>query len=486
MVRITRRRFLQNIVLGSGALAARMVLEPIQIVASPSSSGPSPSGDLSPDVVAFIANNYLSHATEFPDPNEPVEVLRLYLAGRKETVRGNLEWAVAVFSQAVQLYPDSRHAHAGLGGALLERYRRLGRRNDLHTATEEFLRAVEIGMDFEQIHYTGGVAQALALLGDEDGLRSFFDQILQAGYDRYPVPLHCAQGLAMLGNPEAEQWLQRAVQLQPFGNIDALAYYAEWLLDHDQLDELLAIISPDEHIEYLHFLRSVAWERVGQIAQARSEYERYIEFSQYFPAPARFRIEDSLAQEGIVFDDEGNQGSHCLPTISKSIYAEASIETQGGMRAVGWTMRTRVFISPRPDGCTNFHVSHIPLDPDHPCDRYTHIIVDHDQFQECHVTEGCISSPTTDHVAYDVYYGLAPQNITNWCPDGSEPLCNECDGSCHCVSIETNGAGSWGPIYMWGTCAPCPTTHPAAPDCTHNHGKLCGNGCPDNCFYNVH
>jgi len=37
---------------------------------------------LSPEVQRFIADTYLAHIEEYPDPNEPVEVLNLYLEGQ--------------------------------------------------------------------------------------------------------------------------------------------------------------------------------------------------------------------------------------------------------------------------------------------------------------------------------------------------------------------------------------------------------------------
>jgi len=54
---------------------------------------PPPSDELQPGVWEFIANTYLAHAAEFPDPNETVEVLRLYLEGNKLLYEGQINEA---------------------------------------------------------------------------------------------------------------------------------------------------------------------------------------------------------------------------------------------------------------------------------------------------------------------------------------------------------------------------------------------------------
>lgn len=48
--------------------------------------------DLQPGVREFIANTYLAHTDEYPDPNEPVELLRLYLEGRQLLYCGRAGW----------------------------------------------------------------------------------------------------------------------------------------------------------------------------------------------------------------------------------------------------------------------------------------------------------------------------------------------------------------------------------------------------------
>lgn len=71
----TRRQFLRNVALGAGALAGGLTLEPLRVLASRAGLS---SLDLAPSVAEFIADTYLFHSADFPDPNETVDALRLY------------------------------------------------------------------------------------------------------------------------------------------------------------------------------------------------------------------------------------------------------------------------------------------------------------------------------------------------------------------------------------------------------------------------
>ncbi len=451
---------------------------------------PQPLGvDLQPGVREFIADSYLSHAAEYPDPNEPVEVLQLYLDGQRLLWDLQVDEAAALFSEAVTLYPDSRHAHAGLGAALLAKYRRDQTSVDLQASVRELVQAADIGMSYGKMRYTGAIAQGFGLLGDEAGLRDFFSRALATGHGQYATHLHFAQGLALLGSAETDAWFQKTIELAPSGNIDAVAFYAEWLLDQGTPERVLEVIAPDEWAEYLHFLRGVALERMGRPDQAREEYEPYIEFSADFPAPSRYRIEGSKAQEGIIFEEnsagEGRSGvlssPSCLVNISRSIYAEASTETGGAQRAVGWTMRTRIFNQVPGGGCKSFGITGITL-----CQKYVSAI--NTGFEACHVT-GCRTSPSTDAAASDVYYGRTPQPIlttphTTWCPSGYFIGCSPCAWpECRCSMDASYGAQASGPLYMWGTSGSCPATHPS--NCGQDPWEICSNGGSDNCFYRV-
>ena len=252
--------------------------------------------DLQPGVREFIAGSSLSHAADYPDPNEPVEVLKLYLQGIQMLRDGKVNEAVALFKTAVGDYPDCRHAHAGLGSALRQKHQHSQAEDDLRAAVQEFILADEIGMKYGRVHYTRAIAEGLGHLQDSTALDSFFRKALEQGNEPYLASLHYAQGLSLLEDGRAEEWYKKAMAVEPEGVADAVAYYAEWLLDHGREAEVVALVHDDIRVEYTHFLKGVALERLGRQEEARKEYERYREMSADFPAPARYRIEGSKAQ----------------------------------------------------------------------------------------------------------------------------------------------------------------------------------------------
>jgi hypothetical protein len=89
-------------------------------------------------------------------------------------------------------------------------------------------------MKFGKVRYSYQIAVGLAQLGDRTSIDHFFGEALLVGDRKYLTTLDYARGLGLLEDPRTEDWFRQAVALQPEGNIDALAYYAEWLLDHER------------------------------------------------------------------------------------------------------------------------------------------------------------------------------------------------------------------------------------------------------------
>ena len=435
---------------------------------------------LSPEVEAFIAGTYLAHSEEYPDPNEPLEVLRLYLEGQELLRQGQTEQALVLFTQLVHQFPQARHAHAGLGSALWQRYENSKELEDLEAAVREFLKAAQIGMQFGKVRYTYRIAIGLGILRDSVTMDQFFAQALAVGNRKYLTSLDYARGLSTLGDPRAEEWFKQAIALRPTGNVDAIAYYAEWLLDHNRPKDVITLIDPDAHVEYLHFLRGVALERLGKLEEAYAAYQLYAPLSILDPAPAKYRIPGSKAQAGITFKPlKEGVTPHSVPpecdgynSLAVVIECEAAGESEGGQRAVGWTVRTRVFRGTLP-GCVYVDNSGSTLS----C-KYDSVIYQPYQFYtNCGRTPG----PTPRHVRYDVWYGKAPDPTTGYCPYGSYSG-DPCSGSVHCTWAYTYGASSKGPMRFYSTSGTCPSGGEYS--CLTAKGKICGNGGSDHCFYN--
>lgn len=397
------------------------------------------------------------------------------------------------FKDHLSLYPDSRHLHEGL--AQVYWYQAINGPTDsvMEDAAHEVIRAVEIGLDSSKVRHTWLLAQILGRTGDVNTLVDLLEEALaiEPSFETY---LHYALGLTILEDNRVETIYQRAIELQPEGNADGLAYYAEWLLDHQRYAEVLALLPEDAHIEYLHFLRGVALEQLQRIDDAKSEYTKYAAFSVVFPAPSRYRIPGSTAQSGILFEGDATinvTASQAQVGLSTLIYGEAGGESTGGQRAEGWVVRNRVLRGSVGD-CPYVENGGATL-----ADKYRSVMCQSGQFDGmCSAwcsnpsTTSCPHSSTTDHNAYDVWYGYAPDPVksggycpggydTSTCPDG---VCNPCISVVHCKG-GTSGYSTQGGLFNYGTSGSCPLEF-IAPGCPPTcRGKVCGDGGSDNCFY---
>jgi len=431
----------------------------------------------------FIADNYLSHAAEYPDPNEPVEVLRLYLEGMQMLRDGKVNEAVTLFKSAVADFPDCRHAHAGLGWALRQKYQDSQAEGDLRAAVQQFILADEIGMRYGRVHYTHPVAIGLGLLQDSVVLDSFFQKALMQGNEPYLASLHYAQGLSLLGDDRAEAWYQQAMAIEPQGVADAVAYYAEWLLDHRREAEVVALVRDDIRVEYTHFLKGVALELLGQQGEARREYARYREMSADFPAPARYRIEGSEAQAGLVFEGDIlplSTESQAREKLSRVISGEARGESAGGQAAVGWTVRTRVFRAYYvPTSCGGYPTGVWGAEPPDASlpDKYVAICTASGQFSDYDPT------PSTNQSAWNVWHGLIPDPVTGACWRGYIISGDACEGLCSASS--TDGAFTHGPAWFYGDGAGTPPDYHPSSSCSQYKEETCPNGGSDNWFYKI-
>ncbi len=376
----------------------------------------------------------------------------MYLDGQEMLRAGEIDEAVKLFNSAVANYPGSRHAHAGLGWALWQKYQESQDEDDLRFAVTEFILADEIGMKYGGVYYTYPIAIGLGQLKDPTTMDSYFEKALKDGNEPYLISLDYARGLSLLGDHRAETWYKRAMAVEPEGVADAVAYYAEWLLDHGRRVEVVDLVSDDIRIQYVHFLKGVALERLGRQGEARREYDRYRRLNADFPAPARYRIAGSEAQAGLVFEGDIrplSSESQAKAKLSRVISGEARGESVGGQRAVGWTVRTRVFrayyvptsCGGYPTGCWEAKPQSASLADKYIaiCDARTRCGI---QFAQWDPT------PSTNTRTDEVWYGLVPDPVSCNCKMGYV-MGSCCSGVCS--GETTQGAFPHGPAWFYGT-----------------------------------
>lgn len=431
---------------------------------------------LAPEVLELVQGSYLAHPVEVPDPNENVEALRIYLQ------YNGAPNALPVFRKAVSEYPGSRHLHFGLARALWEEYEATQQVELSLESLDHVLRAVDLGLRYQNRPlYLWLVNEAGIASGRVQQIKGFYRELLRKHPDNYEAALYHALFLAKAGDMSADDLFRKAISLRTSGNIDAVAYLAERLLDRGQWAEALSALTvPGESNLYLAFLRGVALEHLGQRDEAAMQYQQYREFNQVFPAPSRYRIKGSQEQVDLLFDDETSVSitANGEDDLSWVIACEAGGESGGGMRAVGWSVRQRAVRGN--DGCVATHRSGTTLS-----EWYSSVICYPAQYAGVQCSSGHVVScsnsnsrtPTSDDVAYKVYYGLVPDPQLNYCPDGLDPIgTNACTTSCR--SSNTTSWDSYSAHSFYGNSV-CGFTY----SCYEKVGFTCSDGYPDNCFY---
>lgn len=464
---MSRSQTVRNLLFLGAAVAALAVTSP------PAAAETHDWARLSPDVADFIAHNFLGHAAEFPDADEPLAALEAYVAGIDRLEAGEVGPAVNLFTRTARAYPGSRHAQAGLGSALWQRYQLSGSQRDLARAAAAFLAAHRIGLDHGRVRYADLLAESLGRLGDGSRLRDVFLPLLDRQPDDSRLALLFARGLALAQDAEAEAWFQRSVATMAAGDPQAAVEYGRWLIDHGRAGDAYDVLVPTRGAGFglAEFLLGYSAEALGRGKEARAAYRGAAEFTQAFPLPAKLWSELAAAEGARFASGADAPAALCNGQLkmSRIIYCEARGEGTGGMRAVGWTIRSRVFRGTEKTGCVISN-SGATL-----CDKYNSVGTQSGQF-----CGGTTNDATTDQIALDVYNGKAPDAYNAWCPAGSISG-TSCTGTCTLTT--TSGANVNGATYFYATSGTCASTHPSG--CGSVPSKTCGNGGSDHCFYRV-
>lgn len=427
----------------------------------------------------FIAKTYFSHNYYVPDNDETLELLQGHVRGQNLLTEGKFDDAVALFETLIEQFPDARHANEGLAIALKERFNNEGNQQDLYKSTEYFIKAINKAI---QVHVlpviSMQVGSDLAKLGETETLNRVFQELEEEFPDDPIIALEYAQGLAIAKDSQAEKWFEKAVKL---GNSAAPIEYGEWLLDQGKYSAALNILDPKldpyENQRYFRFLRGYALERLGQKNEAQAEYNivrKQITNLSTIQFNNKYKIVDSEEQKGLNFGDNIQPEISCtgMTNLRKMVQCEAGGESKGGKRAVAWVARNRVFNGSR--DCVT--VDNSGSDN---CSKYNSVVTQSGQF-----VINCGTTPSQESIdaAEDVWAGLAPEPNMQQCKGGGSYSGTACEGTCKNSSYQ--GGYANGDMMFYSTTKSCSSTHPSA-SCTSGHGKVCGNGGSDHCFYYV-
>jgi len=294
-----------------------------------------PSGgdiDLTPfEQSAEVRQLVVTHRME-PDPGEPAGAIKAYLLTdaklRKAIVRVRLgplpdepafdpdavlDDVLRVRQRAAVSYPTSRHAWQGLGDVLWHKYLWNARASDMRGAVDAYVKAAKLliprGVDNNERDF-GNLARiiagGLATLSDTASMDAFFAGLRKT--DFWPLcRLPYAVALGSLNDPRADQLFREELDQVGYGL--TLPDYVDYLWDRGRYQEALRVLdlkNPASQRLQQVAQRAAILERLGRLAEARAEYQRYLDTAPkgpFFKARVsdRYQIPGSVLQRGIDF-----------------------------------------------------------------------------------------------------------------------------------------------------------------------------------------
>lgn len=459
---------------------------------------------------------HITNAPAFESSPEPEATQTSeHWEARDLIANGQWEEARRLIKEALAISPGDRTLHRQLAELNWYFYQERGKRpEDLKGARQEALAALELGFEAGEVdHYlTWLLAHIFGQTKEVGALERVFTEAL-ALESSAPVYLDYARGLSLLKDKRAESVFRESLRIQPQGN-PALLELGEWLLDHGREAEVPSLLEREKFNYYAHFLRAVAFERLGQEEEAQREYLNFSEFSKSYPGPERFRIPGSRLQEesGIRFGRAQipiqSENENGLKTVSAAItydqmtvgfssliYREAGGEPRGGQRGVAWEVRNRVLRGSVLLGPGGKSCPYVVNSGSTTVDRYKSVMCQSGQFEGVCLawcsnptvtsTSTCPRNGMTDAVAYDAFYGYAPDPIGQHCPGG---ITNWGGSYCSENTRCKGGASSFkliGAVFNLGRSISQQCENICAP---MNRGRMCAdssnpNNKLDNCFY---
>lgn len=421
----------------------------------------------------LLENTYLGHAAELPSFDEPVEVLQRYLdQGRHGPETPNLGREITAWKRLTQRYPSSRYAFFGLGRAYRMRFEKLKSTQDLQRAISAFAKASEIALSQGRIRYT----RELSVLIVEnksakaaDQLDEVFGPLMAAGPSMAPKEFYLAlvdygDGLAAAGDERAWEQFEKAINLRPQNNIEAINRYAKRLLERgraqDALDLLESRLSREERIRRVLpvYLRKEALTRLGLDTSSADEEIAEIDRRQnqgtgavtagiadlaadIFSVPEKFAhtvatddCRSTTYAQRSVCTSYGKCYYPYLVNLAEILFNEARGETWGASDMVGWTVRDRalqrVSCDAYPGGTTSTTCrSTLPCGDPSFCDLSkwyccsehggtTTVGTAHSQFNDTHALMADLENAATIQEAYDIINGRIPEPSTGFIPPG--------------------------------------------------------------------
>jgi hypothetical protein len=234
---------------------------------------------LSLEVLCVVRGTYLER--DLPSPDESPDLLRRYLEQPPYAALGDRAY-LAVMEEAVQLWPTSRFAHAGLAQAILRGHGE-PTIDKKRRAAPEYVKAGEIALAEGRVRYAPQIASLLGDLGDRDGLHRYLERALAITpqeNERSGLYVDFGRALGKAGDEQAETYLKKAIESRPEGTWGTYEVYITFLFDQGRPKEVLDLLSLQFEAQrtvepaYLHMMRCRALQRLGRQGEAEVECQK--------------------------------------------------------------------------------------------------------------------------------------------------------------------------------------------------------------------
>ncbi|HSG41235.1 MAG TPA: hypothetical protein VLE27_16465 [Thermoanaerobaculia bacterium] len=180
-------------------------------------------------------------------------------------------------------------SQAAVGDSYKACFERTNNRQYAVQAVDAYAQAAQLGLERQgRIQSTREIADLLVQLQDKNRLQEVFGRLLDAATARdqdsaYLVLVDYADALAKLGDESAWKHFERAIEIHPQNNTEAINRYARHLIDRGKPEQAVEMLerslTKQERIRFVKpaYLRQEALQRAGRDTASADEEIAHIE-----------------------------------------------------------------------------------------------------------------------------------------------------------------------------------------------------------------
>jgi hypothetical protein len=429
-----------------------------------------------------------------------------------------VESTISSIKREIAAEPNSYKLWLSLGDAYMSLSDLPGHEEAGSEATSAFEKAIEVGVKQGRIVGTYQLSEALVSQGNRAALDQVFQSLMKLPAprpDRYIARLDYARALEEFGDDRAENYYRQAIDVGGFDyDIGAYSSYAAWLIKKQRGREAFYLLNElPETVRVRYFDPAVLRNQLIDQFALKVDKDNLPTAPLAGIGPAPDSSENLKPVEALRFA-HNNTGDDCrLPgspitcftygsrcyyyyviNLAEVLWNEARGETPGARAMVGWTVRDRAYETPTCDSyvggaSSSCHLT-MPCSQLGQCDlsqRYCCVLhggtftvgASQSQFNDTHVQFSTLGLNGFLAEALNMVNGLIPDPSTSFVTPGVSGCTFGCTSLGCTTGSELLTPSPSGPMEYLNF----PYTA-AQSQCKTVKGAVCGDGAPDNYFWN--